>query len=218
MPFQSDANLNTQLLSHVTHKPLPWPSFQRRRTLNPQGSAHDSGTRVPRRRHRPPTGPEGRLSPYLISPERIRSTGAVTTSHPLSLSPQHGPEGAGAANTLRGAGCRPTEGPAASRARPPTHLLLTQPAVGGLQVRQVGERLNPLHGEGGGGRAAALPRRRPRARRRGRRHLRIQLTRFPPPSGPSGLPVAVPEHLQSLGSARKRRILRLSRRCTLKGV
>lgn len=101
-------------------------------------------------------------------------------------------------------GCRgaaPPKAPPPHGPAPPTHLLLTQPAVGGLQVRQVGERLNPLHGEGGGGRAAALPRRRPRARRRGRRHLGIQLTRFPPPSGPPELPVAVPEHLQSLGSA-----------------
>lgn len=59
----------------------------------------------------------------------------------------------------------------------PTHLFLTQPAVGGLQVRQIGQRLDPLHGQGGGGGAAALPRRRLRSRRRGRRHLGTQLTR-----------------------------------------
>lgn len=62
----------------------------------------------------------------------------------------------------------------------PTHLLLTQPAVGGLQVRQIGQRLDPLHGQGGGGGAAALPRRRLRPRYRGRRHLGIQLTRSIP--------------------------------------
>lgn len=155
LPFESIdfGILITPLLSQITTNSSPaWISSARDPRISRLLKIQGSPETTPT----PDRAPGRAKSVLNTSEEDLAMRGTATASHPLF-----------------GAPLPPVPGP--------THLLLTQPAVGGLQVRQIGQRLDPFHGQGGGGGAATLSRRRLRSRRRGRRHVGAQLTRSIPP-------------------------------------